>query len=172
MELLPPAHEPVIRPERPTDIDQIRAVHEAAFPTPAEAQLVAALRTAGRLVVSLVAELDGEFVGHVAFRPLEVLGGVGLAPVAVVPQRQSCGLGSALIREGLDRCRAAGWRFVVVLGAPRYYSRFGFQAASRWGLIDEYAGGEAFQVLALVPDGIPSNAGLVRFAREFAKFAV
>jgi len=161
-----------VRPERPDDAPAIRRVHEAAFPTTLEGRLVDALRDAGRLTVSLVAERDREVVGHVAFSPVTLDGapgvtdGVGLAPVAVLPAHQRRGVGAQLVREGLAACAAAG--FVVVLGDPAYYGRFGFAPASRWGLRDEYGGGEAFQALELRSGGIPAGAGLVRYAPEFA----
>jgi putative acetyltransferase len=164
---------PVIRSEEPADADTTRAVHRAAFPTPAESALVDDLRQSGRLTVSLVAIEDGQVVGHVAFSPVTVAGssaGLGLAPVAVLPGSQRQGVGASLVRAGLAACRAAAVPFVVVLGSPHYYGRFGFEAASRWGLSDEYGGGAAFQALELVPGSIPVNAGLVKYAPEFSRF--
>ena len=161
----------VVRAEQPGDTAAIRAVHELAFPGPAEARLVDALRAAGRLPISLVAEDCGVIVGHIAFSPValaEAPDGAGLAPVAVVPLSQRRGVGGSLVREGLESCRRAGFGFVVVLGAPEYYSRFGFASASGWGLTDEYGGGPAFQALELRHGAIPFGAGLVRYAPEFA----
>jgi putative acetyltransferase len=126
---------------------------------------------AGRLCVSLVAVEQDEIVGHVAFSPVSVLGatdGVGLAPVAVLPSHRRRGIAERLIREGLAACQRAGYGFVVVLGEPGYYRRFGFVPASRLGLRDEYGGGEAFQALELPPGSIPPSGGLVRCAPEFA----
>ena len=160
-----------IRPEQPGDAAAVRSVHEAAFPGHDEARLVDALRAAGRTVVSLVAEDNGRIVGHVAFSPVTVEGasdGVGLAPVAVIPTAQRGGIGSRMIRDGLDICRQNGFGFVVVLGAPAYYGRFGFTPAHAWGLDDEYGGGEAFQALELRAGSIPKDAGRVRYAPEFA----
>ena len=157
-----------VRPERAGDGEAIRAVLVAAFPTPAEATLVDALRAAGRLRASLVALETGTVVGHVAFSPLSAPGGLGLAPLAVLPARQRHGIGERLVRAGLEACCAAGAGFVVVLGAPAYYGRFGFAPASRWALRDEYGGGDAFQALELVPGALPAGLGLVRYAPEFA----
>lgn len=161
-----------LRLEKPADRVGIHAVHEASFPTTDEAELVDGLRTAGRLTLSLVAEEQGQVVGHVAFSPVSLQGtsdGVGLAPVAVLPEFRRRGIAEELIRLGLTHCKKLGHGFVVVLGEPHYYRRFGFLPASRWGLRDEYGGGEAFQALELRTGAIPSAGGLVRYAPEFGK---
>src|SRR5262245_11922157 len=121
-----------IRPEHAGDAAAVCAVHCAAFPTDAEAHLVEWLRARGAARVSLVAEVDDAVVGHVLFSPVSIVAesgcrhGLGLAPVAVMPAHQRRGVGSALVREGLVACREAGCAFVVVLGHPGYYPRFGF----------------------------------------------
>ena len=161
----------IVRPERPEDVLAIHRLHEEAFPTPAEACLVDALRASRRLVISLVAEEEGEIVGHLALSPVsagDTPGGLGLAPLAVASGWRRRGVGGALVRAGLDASRHAGSAFVVVLGEPAYYERFGFTAASGWGLLDEYGAGPAFQVLELRPASVPRGAGLVRYAEEFA----
>ena len=164
-----------VRPEAPPDREAIRGVHEEAFPTSSEARLVDALREAGHLWLSLVAEEEEEgVVGHVAFSPVSMAGakdGVGLGPVAVQPAFQQRGIGHLLIRKGLAICRRSNRGFVVVLGDPRYYSRFGFTPASDWKLRDEYGGGHAFQALELRPGAIPDGGGLVYYSPEFAAAA-
>lgn len=160
-----------IREEAIGDEPSIRAVHLASFPSDAEARLVEALRAAGRLTLSLVAVLEEQVVGHVAFSPVTCEGfpiGLGLAPVAVAPERRRQGVAAELIRRGLERCRGTSGRVVVVLGEPHYYRRFGFEPASRWGLKDEYGGGEAFQALELAAGELAP--GVVRYAPEFAIF--
>ena len=160
-----------IRSEEVTDHEAIRAVHVASFPTAAEARLVDALRAAGRLCLSLVADEQGEVVGHVAFSPVSVAGavdGVGLAPVAVLPAFRRRGVAAQLIREGVAICKRLSLAFVVVLGDPGYYHRCGFVPASEWKLRDEYGGGSAFQVLELRPGAIPPAGGVVHYAPEFA----
>lgn len=135
--------------------------------------MVGALRAAGRLTISLVAEVDGRVVGHIAFSPVTVAtgaAGLGLAPVAVLPEFRRCGIAAELIRRGFDIIRDHGAGWVVVLGAPAYYARFGFIPARVFGLSDAYGGGEAFQVLELQPGSAPRGAGLVRYAAEFAAF--
>lgn len=165
----------LIRPERFDDVTAIRRVHEAAFPADAEAKLVDRLRTAGRLAVSLVAIVDAEVVGHIAFSPVTLAGvpiGLGLAPLAVLPTVAGRGIGAALVRAGLAACRQQGTGLVVVLGDPTYYARFGFTPASQFALRDEYGGGDAFQAIELTPGAVPAGGGLVRYGEEFAVFGV
>jgi len=160
-----------IRMESAYDVPAIHAVHVASFPTSLEADLVDLLRDAGRLHVSLVAELAGEVVGHVAFSPVYLGGmneGVGLAPVAVRSDYRRRGIADRLICAGLVECDNHGDGFVVVLGDPAYYARFGFRPASSWALEDEYGGGDAFQAIELRPGSIPDGGGLVRYAPELA----
>ena len=162
-----------IRPETPPDLAAIHAVDLAAFPTDAEARLVEQLRASGRLAISLVADLERGIVGHVAFSPVVVgtaTGGLGLAPVGVLPEFQRRGVGSRLIEEGLDHARSLHVPYVVLVGAPGYYARFGFSAASAFDLRDEYGAGSAFQVIELAKGTIPRDGGLVRYAPEFALF--
>ncbi len=168
-----------IRPEEPADAPAIRQVVEAAFPTAAEARLVGLLRAGGNLTISLVAEEDdGTIVGHVAFSPVIVDGesaeqsGIGLVPLAVLPDHQRQGIGGRLVREGLAACEAAAFGFVVVLGEPAYYQRFGFDRADRRGLGNEYGADEAFIVVELRDGAIPARGGVVRYGAEFGEFAL
>lgn len=158
------------RPEHPSDAAAIRAIHEAAFPTAAEARLVDALRASGRLAVSIIAADTSGPVGHVAFSPVTVgeAQGLGLAPMAVVPAHQNRGVGALLVREGIASCVAIGCGFVVVLGEPEYYGRFGFMRASSFGLDNEYGVDEAFLAIELVAGRLPAGGGLARYAPEFA----
>lgn len=160
-----------IRPERPGDAAAIYAIHAASFPTDAEAKLVDLLRVAGRMQASLVAEIDGVIIGHIAFSPVtasDSAPGAGLAPIAVAAAHRRHGVAADLVRAGLEACRADGLGWSVVLGEPAYYSRFGFRPAPDFGLTDEYGGGEAFQVVELILGAMPVGAGLVRYAPEFA----
>jgi putative acetyltransferase len=141
----------MIRYARTSDHPAIAEVVEAAFGQADEARLVAALR-GGDSLFELVAVEDGEVVGHVMFSRLyadrpELI--AALAPVAVRPDRQSGGLGSALIRAGLESAREFGAHGVLVLGDPAYYGRFGFSAAAAERVASAYAGLAAFQALAL-----------------------
>jgi putative acetyltransferase len=165
---------PIVREEKPSDEAAIRHVLNAAFPGPLEAQLIDDLRRAGNLTISLVAEIDGQVVGHVAFSPVAVakqVRGLGLAPLAVLPSVHRKGVGTTLAKAGIAKCRQLGTGFIVVLGSPAYYERFGFQPASKWSLTDEYEGGAAFQTMELIPGAVPAGGGLVQYGPEFAIFA-
>ena len=160
----------MIRPESPADEAAVRAVHKAAFPTDAEARLVDAIRANGNDRVSLVAEKQGRIVGHVLFSPVDVEGseGIGLAPVAVLPDFQRHGIGAALVKAGIAACRELGAKFIVVLGDPRYYRRFGFRPTH---LGNEYGAGEEFMALELEPHASAALHGVVRYGREFSEVA-
>lgn len=126
----------LIRDETKDDAALISEVTAAAFETleissHTEQFIVAALRAAGALSVSLVAEVDGRVVGHIAFSPITISDGTpgwyGLGPVSVLPERQQMGIGKALIREGLARLKTLGAKGCCLVGHPGYYTRFGFE---------------------------------------------
>ncbi|BBU62533.1 GCN5 family N-acetyltransferase [Methylosinus sp. C49] len=147
----------LIRDESAADRVAVRDVHSAAFrdhpfSKGREGELVDALREAGALTISLVAEADF-IVGHVAISPVAIdgaaLGWFGLGPIAVLSEHRRQGVAAALIEAGLTRLRAAGAAGCVVFGEPKYYGRFGFR--SHAGL--RFAGGppELFMALPLAP---------------------
>lgn len=160
--------------ERPEDHGAIRTVHLAAFGRPAEADLVDALRRQAAPVVSLVALENERVVGHVMFSPVALssrpdLSLMGLAPLAVHPQWQRRGIGSALVEYGLDRCLEYGRGAVVVLGHSGYYPRFGFSPAAPRGIVCEYdAPEEAFLLRELEPGYLAGASGTVHFHAAFA----
>ena len=163
----------LIRPERAEDAAAVRRVHEIAFPTTAEADLVERLRAGGKAVIALVAEDAGIVVGHILFSPvaLEPLAGtvgLGLAPVAVLPDHEKHGVGRRLIQNGLAECHAWGAGFVIVIGDPPYYGRFGFEPANKHGLRNEYGAGEGFMVFELTSGALPPPGTLVKYAPEFS----
>jgi putative acetyltransferase len=160
--------------EQPEDITAIRQVNERAFGRSDEADLVDAVRARGKAVLSLVGVEGDQIIGHIFFSPVTIesdngiVPAIGLAPMAVVPERQRCRIGSQLVRAGLAGCRNAGYHYVVVLGHQTYYPRFGFVPASQYGITSEYTvPDEAFTVLAW-PGGILSQrGGLARYEPEF-----
>ena len=161
-----------IRKESPADVAAIYQVHAAAFPTEAEAKLVNALRTAGRLTISLVAMEKDQLLGHVALSPVRVnmaaTNGLGLAPIAVHPEHQQRGIGTELMHAAIAAAKDRTVGFIVVLGDPVFYRRFGFLPASRHNLNDEYGGGDAFQAVEWIVGSIPPGGGTVQYAPEFA----
>ena len=163
----------IIRPERDADRDAVRRVHATAFTTPEEADLVDALRAGADPLVSLVAEDAREIVGHVMFSPVTLpdqreLRLMGLAPLAVVPERQRGGVGGALTRAGLERCRELGAGAVVVLGHPDYYPRFGFVRADAYGIGCPFdAPAEAWMVAELEPGYLSGVSGTARWHPAF-----
>jgi putative acetyltransferase len=164
-----------IRPEKPEDASQVRHVNVLAFGQPAEADLVEKLRQACTDSLSLVAE-DGAVVGHILFTPVVVesagrrVVGMGLAPMAVLPDRQRQGIGSQLVRRGLDILRERGCPFVVVVGHPEYYPRFGFERASSHGLASQWEGmpDAAFMVLILDGRAMAGVSGVAAYREEFS----
>jgi putative acetyltransferase len=141
----------VIRNETEADIQAITEVTAAAFRTleisnHTEQFIIEALRAAKALTVSLVAELDGRVIGHIAFSPVTISDGTpnwyGLGPVSVLPEHQRKGIGARLIREGLARLKAMNAQGCCLVGHPGYYGKFGFQNDP--GLMIEGVPGEVF----------------------------
>ncbi|HEX8366640.1 MAG TPA: N-acetyltransferase [Allosphingosinicella sp.] len=158
--------EATIRDEGAADRHSVRGVIAAAFGSGAEADLVERLHGDGDAEIALVAEEQGRIVGHILFsRMAAPFRALGLAPVAVAPERQRRGIGGALIRAGLGRAREAGWDAVFVLGDPEHYRRFGFSAAAAAPFRCVYSGPH-FMALSL-GEALPA-AGEVAYAPAFA----
>jgi putative acetyltransferase len=185
-----------VRAEVSSDHRAVRRVNRLAFPGPVEAALVDAVRGAPGCI-SLVATAGRRVVGHILFTPVRVVGPApparalgpaapvevvgpadddaarvaGLGPMAVVPDRQRQGIGSRLVRAGLDACRRLGYEVVVVVGHPAYYPRFGFARAGAFGLQFESADvpDEAFMALELRPGALAGGGGRVIYLPEFSK---
>jgi len=164
-----------IRSEEPGDSAAIQEVHTKAFGGPLEAKLVRLITERKKALISLVAVSEDSVVGHILFSRVTIanspaaFSGVGLAPVAVLPKSQRQGIGSKLIREGLERCRQAGYDAVVVLGDPAYYSRFGFVRAADFGLQNEYGVHDEFMVLPLRRGALDGVSGMVKYLPEFSE---
>lgn len=163
------------RKELPGDAAAVRQVHETAFGQADEADLVDALRKNCADLLSLVA-LDGDtIVGHSLWSPAEIISpekttkGMGLAPVGVLPAFQRKGIGTKLIAEGTDLLKQRGCPFVIVLGHPAYYPRFGFVPAVRYGIRSEWDMPEdAFLVQMLDPAKASSIQGTAKYRPEFS----
>jgi putative acetyltransferase len=162
----------VIRQEAADDIETIQTVHRLTFDGDEEARLVDALRAGGYVRASLVAEAEGRVIGLIMFSDLPILTpdatipALSLAPLAVIPEKQRRGVGSALVREGLQFCRTVGHRIVVVLGHPEFYPRFGFSSklAER---LKSPSSGEGFMAMELVPGALDDVEGEVCYPPPF-----
>jgi putative acetyltransferase len=161
-----------IRPEADRDSNAIRLVNCRAFGGDEEARLVDALRQGGYLRVSLVAVSDGQVVGHILFSDLpivtdaRIVPALSLAPMAVLPEYQRQGIGSALARASLEECRKLGHRIVIVVGHPDYYPRFGFSSKLAARLGSPFSG-EAFMALELAPGAMAGVVGSVKYPPPF-----
>jgi len=164
-----------IRIENQGDILQVRSLNEQAFEQPVEADIVDKLRQACPDFISLVAEDGKIIVGHILFTPVVIeeserkLQGMGLAPMAVMPGRQGQEIGSMLVKRGLEILKEQGCPFVVVLGHPEYYPKFGFEPASTYNLKSQWEGvpDEAFMI-AVFDSNLMRNSGRVaRYRDEF-----
>lgn len=169
-----------IRAEESKDLEQVRAILRAAFPGDAESKLADVLLAHGKAIISLVAVNDDDVLGHILFSPVTItaprgsppsddIKGIGLAPVAVRPDVQSLGIGSKLIREGLIRCKELAFDYCVVLGAPKYYQRFGFEKASSFDIQNEHGADDEFMIIKFLPCDV---TGLVKYVSEFAELFV
>jgi len=161
----------IIRNEIDADVDAITEVTVAAFKTleisnHTEQFIVEALRANNALTVSLIAEVDGHVVGHVAFSPVTISDGTqnwcGLGPVSVLPEHQRKGIGKSLILEGISRLKGLNAKGCCLVGHPDYYRKLGFKNVS--GLVHEGVPQQVF--LAMSFDGqIPQ--GTVHFHDGF-----
>jgi putative acetyltransferase len=164
-----------VRPERSEDIPWVRKINLTAFELPAEAEIVDRLRRNCPEALSLVAEEEGQIVGQILFSPVEVetgdkvIRGMGLAPLAVRPERQRQGIGSQLVRVGLDLLRDRSGPLVIVLGHPEYYPRFGFERASRYRLTSQWEGvpDEAWMIIVFDESVLQGVSGVARYRAEF-----
>jgi putative acetyltransferase len=168
--------------ELPEDEPQVTAALESAFGRSDEARMVAALRAANAATISLVAQTPPEdrerspwpTVGHIALSPVTIDGsseprGLGLGPLAVAPMHQRSGVGTKLVRAALRRARLLGYSYVVVLGHPHYYPRFGFEPASRFGLSYlKPIPDPVFMALELAAGALVNVAGVVRYHPAFS----
>ncbi len=165
-----------IRPELPGDRQAVYRLNQLAFGHESEALLVDALRPSSAFIpeLSLVALDDSDVVGHILFTRITIQGrdqsnaALALAPMAVLPSFQRKGIGSALVRRGLEEARTLGHRLVIVVGHPDFYPRFGFVPAKPLGILAPFeAPSEAFLVLELQPRALLGIQGMVQYPPEF-----
>jgi len=165
-----------IREEQPQDIKAIRKVNIRAFGQNQEADVVDKLRQNRNDLMSLVAVIQNQIVGHILFSPATIesedrtIRGIGLAPMAVLPEYQRQGIGSELIRTGTARLKSKGCPFVIVVGHAEYYPRFGFEPASHYGIRSEWdVPDDAFMILVLNESEMQGSAGVARYRPEFVE---
>ena len=172
-EVLDASPEVFIRAEQPQDRPAIFQINAAAFPSDGEARLVDRLRTQAGPIISLVACEQERLLGHICFsrvrlEPSTGLNLMGLAPMAVLPEAQNRGIGSALVRAGLEACRQQQQHAIFVLGHPEYYPRFGFTKASTLGITSTYeAPEEAFLVHTFEPGILSGARGVLHYHQAF-----
>ena len=162
-----------VRPETVEDIPGIRRVEEAAFGRFTEAGLVELCRQRGKAALSLVAVEAGRITGHILFTPVTLQPphpgwiGLGIGPLAVLPDLQRTGIGSRLMTIGLEICRRNGCNFIVLLGDPAFYCHFGFIPGREFGLSSDYGDGDDFQVRELTPGVLRGAKAVVKYVPEF-----
>ena len=164
-----------IREEKQADYDSVRMVNDLAFGQPEEGRIVDKLRKTCQEIISLVAVSGEKIVGHIFFSPVVIrhndtdIFGMGLAPMAVLPEFQKQGIGSSLVKEGLQRIKETDYPFIIVLGHEHYYPRFGFERASIYGLTAQWDGvpDEAFMVLIQNKSVMDGVSGVAKYRSEF-----
>lgn len=162
-----------IRDESPDDVASIREVNTRAFGQDQEGRIVDALRSNGAGLLSLVATLNDRVVGHIMYSPLSIgsdaVMGAGLGPMAVHPEHQRQGIGTKLVEAGNRRLKDAGCPFIVVVGHPGFYPRFGFSPASSHGIKCEWeVPDDVFMLLVLDSGRMQSVSGLAKYRHEFS----
>lgn len=162
----------LLRPEAPADVDAIHHVNAAAFGQEDEANLVDALRAGAHVRLSLVAECDSQIVGHILFTEMAIVTdaqpilALSLAPLAVLPEFQRRGIGTALVRRGLELAREQGHRIVIVLGHEDYYPRFGFSSELARAIDSPFVG-PSWMAVELAPSALAGVSGRARYAPPF-----
>lgn len=164
-----------IREECPEDIIAIRDVNQQAFGQHQESQLIDDLRANKGILLSLVATLNDRVIGHILYSPVSVningdsIIGAGLGPMAVLPEYQRQGIGSKLIDTGNNMLQKSGFPFIVVLGHPEYYPRFGFKPASAYGIKCEWdVPDDVFMVMFFDQTIVKQISGLAKYRQEFS----
>ena len=165
-----------IRQEQPQDLKTIREVNRRAFGQTQEADLVDKLRQNCHELLSLVALRQNEVVGHILFTPVTIenaartVQGMGLAPMAVLPEYQRQGIGSKLVRSGIEQLKKRQCPFIIVLGHAEYYPKFDFEPASRFGIRSEWQVEDGvFMILLLNESEMQGISGVARYLPEFAE---
>jgi putative acetyltransferase len=162
----------IIREERPDDLSAVHLLLRQAFGRDDEAKLVSRLRDDGAIAAALIAEGDGNIVGHLvlSWLPTQIDGrpvrAVALAPMAVRPAQQRRGVGSRMVAASIAKAKEIGAEAIIVLGHPAYYPRFGFSSDLAVKLAAPFSG-PAFMALELVPGAVAGVSGTVAYPPAF-----
>lgn len=160
-----------VRAERPDDLAAIRDVNRRAFGQDQEGNIVDALRFNGAALVSLVATLNDRVVGHIMYSPATIgdVTGAALGPMSVLPEHQRQGIGSKLVSAGNQRLLDAGCPFIIVLGHPNFYPRFGFRRASNLAVKCEWDVPDDVVMLLILDEAkMQGVSGLIKYRHEFS----
>ncbi len=164
-----------IRKEEEKDHKQIYEVNKLAFQQENESKLIEKIRKSENFIpeLSIVAEIDNRIVGHILFSKIKIIGdsdyeSLALAPMAVIPEFQKRGIGSELIKKGIDKAKELGFDSIIVLGHKEYYPKFGFQRASKWNIKCPFeVPDDVFMAIELTEKAFEGAAGTVEYPDEF-----
>ena len=164
-----------IRKEEEKDYKKVYEVNCLAFQQEDESKLIEKIRKGKNFIpeLSLVAEIDDEIIGHILFSKIKIVGdfvfdSLTLAPMAVIPEFQKQGIGSKLIKKGIEKAKELNFDSIIVLGHKEYYPKFGFQKASKWNIKCPFeVPEEAFMAIELTEKAFEGKAGTVRYPDEF-----
>ena len=165
----------IIRKETKKDYKIIYEVNKKAFNQNDESELIKRIRSSNHFIpeLSLVAEENGEVIGHILFSKIKIIGervyeSLSLAPMSVLPKFQKQGVGGKLVKEGLKKARNLGFNSVIVLGHKEYYPRFGFKRASKWNIKCPFeVPDDAFMAIELKEGALENKSGTVQYPKEF-----
>lgn len=165
----------VIRKEQENDYKRVYEVNQLAFQQESESKLIEKIRKGKNFIpeLSLVAEVNGKIVGHILFSKIKIVGdsifdSLALAPMAVIPEFQKKGIGSELIKSGIEKAKELCFNSIIVLGHKDYYPKFGFKKASEWGIKCPFdVPDNAFMAIELTEKALEGKAGTVKYPDDF-----
>ena len=166
----------LVSPESEKDYEDITRCNHLAFKQKGEGTLVEAIRKNPKFIpeLSLIAEVDAKIIGHILFFPVIIQSdsnnftSLSLAPMSVLPKYQNRGIGTELVKSGLEKAGELGFESVIVLGHEKYYPRFGFKPASNWNIKSPFpVPDEAFMAIELIPNALTEVNGTVIYPKEY-----
>jgi len=165
----------IVRKEEKKDHKNIYDLNKSAFGQESESKLIEKIRKGSNFIpeLSLIAEIGGRIVGYILFSRIKIINNhtfetLSLVPMAVLPEFQGKGIGSGLIKKGLEKAKELGFDSVIVLGHEKYYPRFGFKKAAEWDIKCPFeVPEEAFMALEIIEGALKNQAGTVKYPDEF-----